>query len=173
MAGKMNWTRVAKQRVIQERGHEAIAGRDRALPHDGPDWTRQLGPKKQKKKLKHEMTPAERTEQEQARTMRRLEAAEAKLKKERESLEKLAKIERLKRQKAEEKERQMRLSAEFEAKLKQMTTEERVAFEQSQFTRVYRKRKPVTVEHAPLKPKAVRGLGKGDSKAQRKGGGIP
>ena len=168
MAGKMNWTRVAKEKGIQERGHEAIAGRDRAVPHDGPDWTRQLGPKKQKKKLKHEMTPEELAEHEQARAMRRLQAAEARIKVAEERLQKLMKIERLKKTKIEEQKHRAKLSTEFEARLKTMSPEERIAFEQSQSPRFYRKRKPVIVEHISPKPSPGRNQSQAPSKARRK-----
>ena len=176
MAGKMNWSRVGKETTIQRYGSEKLAARDSSLPRETQADREAIAAKKQRHispKISREEQAARALKNADARKRNKIKAAEAHLKKEQESLEKLAKIELLKKQKAEEKERQVRLSAEFEAKLKQMTAEERVAFEQSQFTRVYRKRKPVIVEHAPLKPKAGRGQGKGGNKAQRKGGGIP
>lgn len=176
MAGKMNWSRVGKETTIQRYGSEKLAARDSSLPRETKADREAITAKKQRHispKISREEQAARALKNAAARKGNKIKAAEAHLKKEQERLEKLEKIELLKKQKAEEKERQLRLSAEFEAKLKQMTTEERVAFEQSQFSRIYRKRKPLIVEHAPLKPKVGRGQGKVGNKAQKKGGGIP
>jgi hypothetical protein len=156
MAGRMNWSRAAKEAGVQRYGSERLAARDRSLPRETQADRDAIAAKKRRHigpRIPPEEQAARAAKNAEARVRNRAKAQETELKQAEMKAKKLAHAERVRKEKAEERERLAKNSAEFEARLMRMSPEERIAFERSQSHRFYRKQKPVIVEHAPLKPK--------------------
>lgn len=159
MAGRMNWSRVAKERVIQERGHEPLARKDRAIVQG------RLAEKVEQKKKVKPKTPEQLAAEQAAREKQRIAGRErakkqaeiAQRKQEERARAQLARKQEEARRKAELEQLHAEHRARFEAKLAAMTPEERKAYFENQTRPRGSRRQVVIVEHRPLEKPAKAG----------------
>lgn len=156
MAGRMNWTRVAKERVVRERGSEPVAPDDRMVVQGTiSEWIRPKGGKAQKSAP---LTATELAAQEKRQEVLRDRAIKKALaaQRKREARERQLANEKKAREnklRSAAKGAQVRAArrAEFENMLAAMTPEERIEFfERQQQRRPRSARREVVVERRSL-----------------------
>lgn len=155
MAGRMNWSRVAKERVVHERGHEPLAPTDRTIVQGR--LAEKLGPKKKAKRKTAAQLAAEEVEREKRRIAARDRAQKQAARHEERVRAQLARKQEEARRKAEVEQRRAEHRARFEAMLATMTPEEKKAYFENQSRPRKPRRQTVVVEHRPLEKPTPRG----------------